>query len=170
MIRVVVTGSESTGKTDLARKLGLHFRAPVSPEFVRGYAANKRDALGFADHGPVAHGQMAGEDAAVRRASDVVILDTDLVSTVIYCEHYFGKCPAWIIEAARARAADMYLVLQPDVPWIPDGVRDRGDRREEMHGLFLDKLRDFNLTFVEIGGSWDERLARAVAVVAQLLD
>jgi NadR type nicotinamide-nucleotide adenylyltransferase len=170
MIKVVVTGSESTGKTDLARKLGAHFRAPVSPEFVRGYAANKRDALGFADHGPIAHGQMAAEDAAARRADRLVVLDTDLVSTVIYCEHYFGECPPWIVEAARARAGNMYLLLQPDVSWIPDGVRDRGDRRDEMHALFVDKLRELDLPFVEIGGSWDKRFARAVAVVAQLLD
>ena len=170
MIKVVVTGSESTGKTELARTLGAHFSAPVSPEFVRGYAANRRDVLGFADHGPIAHGQMAGEDAAIRRADRLVILDTDLVSTVIYCEHYFGKCPAWITEAARARAGTIYLLLQPDVPWIPDGVRDRGDRRDEMHGLFVDRLRRFGAPFVEIGGTWDERLARAVAVVAQLLD
>jgi NadR type nicotinamide-nucleotide adenylyltransferase len=170
MIKVVVTGSESTGKTDLARKLGAHFRSPVSPEFVRGYAANKREALAFADHGPIAHGQMAGGDAAVRRAERLVILDTDLVSTVIYCEHYFGECPQWIVDAARERAGDMYLLLQPDVPWIPDGVRDRGDRREEMHALFAARLRTLDLPFVEIGGSWDDRLARAIAVVAQLLD
>lgn len=170
MIKVVVTGSESTGKTDLAKKLGAHFRAPVSPEFVRGYAANKGEALGFADHGPIARGQMAGEDAAAGRADRLVILDTDLVSTVIYCEHYFGRCPQWIVDAARDRAGDMYLLLEPDVPWIPDGVRDRGERREEMHGLFAARLRELGLPFVEIGGSWDQRLARAIAVIAQLLD
>lgn len=170
MIKVVVTGSESTGKTELARRLGAQFSAPVSTEFVRGYASTKRDALGFADHGPIAHGQMAAEDAAVRRANNLVILDTDLVSTVIYCEHYFGKCPAWIIEAARARGGHMYLVLEPDVPWIPDGVRDRGDRREVMHELFVEKLREFGLPFVAIGGSWDERFIRAVSVIQQLLD
>lgn len=170
MIKAVVTGSESTGKTELANRLGAHFRAPVSTEFVRGYAATKRDALGFADHGPIAHGQMAAEDAAARRARELVILDTDLVSTVIYCEHYFGKCPAWIIEAARARAGHMYLVLQPDVPWIPDGVRDRGDRREEMHGLFVAKLHELELPFVEIGGTWDERFMSASAVIQRLLD
>jgi NadR type nicotinamide-nucleotide adenylyltransferase len=170
MIKVVLTGSESTGKTELARRLGVHFKAPVSVEFVRGYATSTRDALGFADHGPIAHGQMAAEDAAIRRANDLVILDTDLVSTVVYCEHYFGKCPPWIVEAARARVGQLYLLLKPDVPWIPDGIRDRGQRRDEMHQLFAGKLRELRVSFVEIGGTWEERIARALAAVTQLLD
>jgi NadR type nicotinamide-nucleotide adenylyltransferase len=170
MIKVALTGSESTGKTELARLLGAHFKAPVSREFVREYAAGKGSRLGFADHGPIAHGQIASEDDAIARATDLVILDTDLISTVVYCEHYFGQCPPWIVEAARSRAADLYLLLMHDVPWQPDAVRDRGDRREEMHGLFAGRLRELGLTFVEIGGTWDERFRRAVAAVEAVLD
>lgn len=170
MIKVVLTGSESTGKTALARHLGEHFKAPVSEEFVRTYAAQKNTQLGFADHGPIAHGQMANEDAAIALATNLVFLDTDLVSTVVYCEHYFGQCPSWIGEAARSRAADLYLLLQPDVPWLPDGVRDRGDRRDEMHELFATKMRELRLKYVDIGGTWNERLERAVSAVEALLD
>lgn len=167
MIKVVLTGSESTGKTELAHQLGEHFHAPVAEEFVRAYAAARNGQLGFADHGPIAKGQMASEDAAIARASDLVILDTDLVSTVVYCEHYFGRCPEWIVTEARARAADLYLLLAPDIPWVPDGVRDRGDRREEMHALFAEKLQALGLRYVEIRGSREDRFARAAAMVAE---
>jgi len=95
----------------------------------------------------------------------VVILDTDLVSTVVYCDHYFGRCPEWIEETARARAADLYLLMQPDIPWVADGVRDRGDRRDEMHALFRARLRDLDVRFVEVGGTRDERLDRALAAI-----
>ena len=169
MIKVALTGSESTGKTELARLLGARFHAPVSREFVREYAAGKGSSLGFADHGPIARGQIANEDDAIARATDLVILDTDLISTVVYCEHYFGQCPPWIVEAARSRAADLYLLLRHDVPWQPDAVRDRGDRRDEMHGLFAGKLRELGLPFVEIGGSWDERFRCAAAAVEGVL-
>ena len=40
----------------------------------------------------------------------------------------------------------------------------------EMHELCATKLRELGLRFVEIGGSWDERLERAVAAVDALLD
>ena len=94
MIKVVLTGSESTGKTELAHRLGDHFGAPVAEEYVRDYAAERGGTLGFEDHGPIARGQIAAEDGAVAAAKDLVVLDTDLVSTVVYCEHYFGHCPA----------------------------------------------------------------------------
>ena len=165
MIKVVLTGSESTGKTELARALGAHFQAPVAEEYVRKFADAHDGVIEFSDHGPIARGQIASEDAAIARAASLVILDTDLVSTVVYCEHYFGRCPPWIAEEARARAADLYLLMQPDVPWIADGVRDRGERRDEMHMLFRDKLAALRLPFVEIGGSRDERFQRAVEAI-----
>lgn len=162
MIKVVVTGSESTGKTELAHRLGEHFSAPVAEEFVRDYAAQRAGRLGFADHGPIANGQMASEDAAIARAKDLVVLDTDLVSTVVYCDHYFGRCPQWIEDEARNRAAQLYLLVKPDIPWVADGVRDRGERRDEMHALFQSKLESLGLRYVEIGGERNERLDRAI--------
>lgn len=168
MIKVVLTGSESSGKTELARRLGEHFHAPVSVEFVREFAAARDGKLTFGDHGPIARGQMAAEEAAIARAKDLVFLDTDLVSTVVYCEHYFGQSPEWIEHEARIRAGQLYLLLKADIPWVPDEVRDRGERREEMHVLFRQKLHDLGLGFVEIGGQRDERFADAVRAISDV--
>lgn len=173
MIKIVLTGSESTGKTEVARALGEHFHAPVSREFVREFAKRKGKAGGapieFADHGPIARGQIAAEDAAISTAHDLVILDTDLVSTVVYCEHYFGRVPDWIADEARSRAGDLYLLMRPDIPWVADGVRDRSDRRAEMHAVFRRKLEQLGLRFVEIGGDGDARVKSALNAVAAIL-
>ena len=169
VLRVVLTGSESTGKTTLARRLAEHYRTAVSREFVREYAIERNNQLGFEDHGPIARGQMAAEDEAVAAARRVAFLDTDLVSTVVYCEHYYGRCPLWILETAAERAGDLYLLMNVDVPWVPDPARDRGDRREEMHALFRNRLEAMHLPYVEIGGDWDQRLAAAVKAVDALL-
>lgn len=164
VIKIVLTGSESSGKSELAARLGKQFDAPVSVEFVRQYTS-AHPQLDFNDHGPIAKGQIASEDEAISRARGLVILDTDLVSTVVYCDHYFGRCPPWIEEEARKRAGDLYLLLKPDIPWVPDGVRDRGDRRDEMHALFRARLAAFGLPFVEIGGEREERLASAIQAI-----
>lgn len=168
MKKVVLTGSESTGKSELAARLGAHFHAPVSPEFVRDFAAQRGRTLTFGDHGLIAKGQIAAEDEAIARAQDLVILDTDLVSTVVYCDHYFGKVPSWIDQKARDRLADIYLLCAADIPWQPDGVRDRGDRREEMHGLFRARLLQYNALVVDIRGDRDTRFQTAVNAIQRL--
>jgi NadR type nicotinamide-nucleotide adenylyltransferase len=169
VIRVVLTGSESTGKTTLAGRLAAHYGVRHVPEFVREYAAAKQSPLEFADHGPIARGQMAMEDEAIAREKTLVIQDTDLLSTVVYCDHYFGSCPRWIIDAARARRPDLYLLCEIDVPWIEDGIRDRGHMREDMQVLFRAAVRASGAPYVVIEGHAEERFAAAVDTIDALL-
>jgi len=99
MIRIVLTGSECTGKTTLAEALALHYRTGLVPEFVRGYAEQRGGIIELSDHAPIARGQIALEDSYIARGGRLLIQDTDLLSTVVYCRHYFGMCEAWIEEA-----------------------------------------------------------------------
>lgn len=172
LARIVLTGSESVGKSTLASELAAHFGALLVPEFVRDYAAAKNAPLGFGDHGPIAFGQMALEDDVIAQTSargDTLLLqDTDLVSTVVYCHHYFGRCPAFIEEAAVARLATRYLLLDIDVPWVADGVRDRGDRREEVQSLFRQTLHRFQASVTTIRGDWTARRVLAIAEIDAL--
>jgi NadR type nicotinamide-nucleotide adenylyltransferase len=171
--RVVLTGSESVGKTTLATELAARYGVPLVPEFVRDYATAKGAPLDFTDHGPIAWGQVALEDTAIAAARaaghGLIVHDTDLVSTVAYCHHYFGRCPAFLEELALARRADLYLLLDIDVPWVADGVRDRGDRRAEVHRLFGDTLSRLGARVTLIQGPWDERLTTARHHIDSLL-
>jgi NadR type nicotinamide-nucleotide adenylyltransferase len=167
---VVVTGSECTGKTTLARELAREFRAPCSAEFAREYVDGKGTQLDATDVEPIARGQILAEDAAAAAATDLCLKDTDLVSTVVYAGHYYGACPAWIAEAARARLGDLYLLLHPDVPWLADGLqRDRPAEREHLHALFRSSLAALGAVVVDITGTWDGRRDRARAAVRAAL-
>src|SRR5918993_322386 len=66
--RIVVTGSESTGKSTLARELATHFGAIWVAEQSRLYAARARRALTAEDVAPIASEQIAAEDAALAEA------------------------------------------------------------------------------------------------------
>ena len=90
--RIVVTGSESTGKTTLASELSSHFGALWVPEQARVYAERVGRPLTEEDVAPIASEQIAAEDAALidagRRKIGWMFLDTDLLSTVVYARHY----------------------------------------------------------------------------------
>jgi HTH-type transcriptional regulator, transcriptional repressor of NAD biosynthesis genes len=170
MKRVVVTGSESTGKTTLAADLARHFGTVWVPEFARGYldhkAATTGQPLDATDIEPIARGQIEAEDHAVGDAKGILVLDTDLVSTTVYARHYYGRCPEWIERAAHDRRADLYLLCDIDVPWVADPQRDRPHLREHLHELFVSALESLGARSVLISGSWDDRHAMAVAAVA----
>jgi NadR type nicotinamide-nucleotide adenylyltransferase len=168
VVRVVLTGSECTGKSTLAAALADHYRVAFVPEFVREFAEQLGRPIDFSDHGPIAHGQMALEDEYRARTQGLIIQDTDLLSTVVYCRHYFGSCPAWIEQTARERRPDLYLLCERDIPWIADGVRDRGHARVEMQSLFERAVAESGVRSVRIEGDRGTRLATAIDAIDRL--
>ena len=170
--RIVVTGSECTGKTTLAAELAASYQALLIPEMARVYA-EERLAEGFTltadDVAPIARRAIAAEDALLIGSPPRVFLDTDLLSTVVYARHYYGACPAWIETAARERMAAMYLLCAPDVPWIADSVRDQADHREEVHALFQRVLMEFGARMADVAGMGEARTATAIAAVATIV-
>ena len=173
MKRVVLIGSESTGKTTLAERLARHYGVSWVPELVRDYAAAKGSPLEASDVEAIARGQLAREDEFRARAAagneHLLIGDTDLLSTAVYAAHYYGRAPDWITEVAHGRRPDLYLLLDIDLPWIPDPQRDRGHRRPEMHALFRAAVEASGAPFVVISGDSSARFTSACAAIDFLL-
>jgi NadR type nicotinamide-nucleotide adenylyltransferase len=168
--RVVITGSESTGKTMLARDLATHFGVLWVEEQARLYAQTANRELTSEDVSPIASAQIAAEDAAhaeaIRRDDRWLFLDTDLISTVVYARHYYGVCPAWVEAEARARLSDLYLLADADLQWSADAVRDRPHSREELQGAFRTTLAEFAARTCFVRGVGPSRLAAALNCIA----
>lgn len=159
--RICLIGPECTAKTTLGQRLALELGAAYVAEYARAYAEERGNALAAHDVESIARGQLANEDAA--RNFDRVVLDTDLISTVVYARHYFGACPAWIEEEAHRRRADLYLLMDTDLAWAPDAARDTGgDAREDLFDAFRIALDEFETTWVIVSGEGEERWNRVV--------
>lgn len=172
--RIVVTGTESTGKTTLAAAIAAALGTHWVPEYSRTYAEQVRRELTSADVEPIAHGQMAAEDAATarwcaefrqRRDGPPLVLDTDLVSTTVYARHYYGACPEWVMAAAQRRLGDLYLLCEADLPWLADGVRDQPHARQQLHEAFAHCLAEMGARVELVSGVAEERLRRALAAI-----
>ncbi|MCG6925967.1 MAG: ATP-binding protein [Acidobacteria bacterium] len=173
-LRVVLIGPESTGKTRLAGDLAERYGVPWAAEYAREYVEARREPLGFGDVEPIGRGQKAGEDAVLAQARrlglPLAFLDTDLVSTMVYSRHYYGKCPEWIERDARERRGDLYLLHDVDVDWVADGhQRAAPERREELQALFEATLVGLGAPISPVRGSWSERRRRAIESVDRLL-
>lgn len=165
LTRIVVIGSESTGKTELAEQLAAHYGVPWVPEFAREYAERKGGKLTIADVTPIGRGQIEREDAAMRDYSGMIVLDTDIVSTMVYSEQYYSAIPPWIPAAAKERLADLYLVCDIDLPWVADTVRDAQHHRRQMHDAFIQHLSRLGAMYHIVTGTGAERLARTTVYI-----
>lgn len=166
--RIVLTGSESTGKTTLARQLAEQLGAAWVPEYARSYALRKGSELLESDVEPIARGQLAAESRALMTGAPLVVFDTDLLSTAVYAEHYFSWCPEWVRRATLHRSG-LYLLLDVDVPFVSDPTRGPASRRGELHARFVRALAEAGVAHMLIGGSWEDRLRVATWYAARLL-
>jgi nicotinamide riboside kinase len=151
--RICLTGPESTGKSELAKRLARELGVPYVPEYARDYAEAHGNDLSAADVEPIARGYL-------ERLPDLpsLVLDTDLISTVVYARYYYGACPSWIEAEARHRRADVYFLLDTDLEWLPDPARDNTpEAREDLFDAFRAALDEFDTRWQIVSGPFEER-------------
>jgi len=171
--RVAIVGPESTGKTTLARQLAAHYQTVWVPEFARQYL-DAKDAerplanLTLADMAEIARGQVASEEGRARQANQLLICDTELLTTRLWSEHFFGTCEDWLCRAASQQRFDLYLLANVDLTWVADPHRTAPDLRESFLNRLRRELQLSERRFVMISGSFDERLRRAIAAIDSL--
>jgi nicotinamide riboside kinase len=168
-VRIVLTGSECTGKSTLAKALAEHYGVGFAREYLREYFEKAGGRLCIDDTVPIAEGQLQRETLLEQRGSNPLICDTDALSSVIYANHYFGSCPQRIEAIFASRPRTHYLLCHIDVPWRADGQRDRPEQREHMHGLFASELDRRGFAHTLVRGSLAQRLATAMGIVDRLL-
>lgn len=174
-LRVVLYGPESTGKTTLAKALADHYQTSWVPEFARSYLQEKWDkqqaVCTLADLPIIAHGQVAAENTAIAQANRIIFCDTNILVTKVWSEtHFDGYCAPELNTILAQTHYDLYLLTSIDVPWEKDDLRDRPNDREQMFIYFKQQLEAYNLPFLVLEGSLEERVEKAVTVIDQLLD
>ena len=174
IVKVVLFGPESTGKTTLASQLAYYYQTVWAPEFARDYLQekwnNKRQICEHEDLLPIAIGQMKLENKLAKRADKVLICDTDLLETKVYSEEYYdGIVDPDLEAAAEKNQYDIYLLTYIDIPWKLDNIRDRPGQRENMFNAFENALKKSNRPYVTLKGDEETRLKRAIEVIDEVI-
>ena len=174
LVKVVLFGPESSGKTTLSRHLARHYNTVWVPEFARDYLQKKwnteRKTCELSDMMPIAYGQMALENDLATKADRVLICDTDLLETKVYSEEFYeGYVDESLQKASLKNEYDLYLLTYIDTPWEADDLRDRPEQRLEMFKAFEKALIENKKNYILLKGDKKTRLKTATFAIDELL-
>lgn len=171
MLKIILTGPESTGKTTLAKQLAATFETDWLTEFARKYIEQLDRPYIFDDLKNIAVGQIDSEAVfsakAEKAGHELVFFDTDLITIKIWSEDKFGKTDEWILNEIKNRAYDFYLLCKPDLEWVYDSQREDADRLDEIFEIYRKELIALKKPFAIIEGQGNKRFEKAIRAVLE---
>lgn len=167
-IKVVILGTECTGKTTLTEKLAGYFNCSFVLEAGRDIIANS-NFFTFDDLFLVATEHAKGIGKSILAESPLVIIDTDIHTTKSYSRFTFEKELEISADIYISNQANLYLYLNNDVKYLQDGTRLSEEKRNLLDLSHRQILIDHNIEFVEIKGDWDERFEKAIEQINKLI-
>jgi NadR type nicotinamide-nucleotide adenylyltransferase len=185
VLKIVIIGPESTGKSTLCEELAQHFDSPWCPEFAREYLLTYGTDYQYEDLLTIAKGQLAMEDEYTIVAEQqwkteqnpstpkpLLFIDTDMYVMKVWSEFVFGKCHQWIIDQIVERKYHLYLLCHTDIPWEKDELREYPDleTREKLFHMYKDILINQSVPWANISGADEERLMKAIKAVDAVIN
>ena len=164
---VCLHGAESTGKSTLAAALAAETGALTVGEYGRSHCEVHKGPLTLDDLLLIGRAQTAMIAAAAPYAGPLLIADTDALMTAAWCEMLLGQRPPELMAAPKA---ELYLLFEPDLPWVDDGTRffnDPADRHR--FAMIVEQvLKDAGVPFARVSGQGEARLAAARAAIGAM--
>ena len=168
MIKISITGPESTGKSWLAEQLAKHYATAWVPEFARTYLEEIGRPYTFGDILFIAQQQHKSEVGAGKH-SDLIFCDTDFCVTRIWCQVKYGKCHPWIDSELDKNEYGLYLLCDTDLPWQYDPLREHPEMRQELFAMYHNLLKEKHFNFRIVRGMDENRLQNAIRFVDEFL-
>ena len=167
---ICLIGAECTGKTTLARSLAHEYSGRWVPERLRlfcdamGRTPLQHEQIGILEQ--QARDEMEALEEAVRHQQDYVFCDTAPLLTAVYSEFVFDDTSLYPRARALHARYSMTLILEPDLPWIADGLqRDGAHVQRPIHTKIMQQLHGLGGLLYPVAGSGESRAISARAAI-----
>lgn len=166
--KVAIVGTESCGKTTLAKKLAKFYNTNYVHEVGRDYCEKYSNQLTkeMFNHIAMDHFMLQKKKAA--ESNKILFIDSEALTTQYYLDMYFsGEKSDLIEEIIKLQDYDLVLYLEPDVKWVEDGLRFAGGEKKRLeNNKKLKKMfEERGIKFVSIEGDYSARFNKAKEIV-----
>lgn len=165
--KIAIIGPEASGKSTLSQKLANYFQEPWVREYAREFLMEKNGNYEKKDLLQIAKGQKLAEREALKTAKQFLFCDTTLLVIQVWSEFKYGDCDPLIINKYKAEDYNLHLLLQPDLKYENDPLRENPsiEEREKLFEIYRLKLKNSKANFAIIRGHGDERLKNSLKVL-----
>jgi HTH-type transcriptional repressor of NAD biosynthesis genes len=171
--KVVIVGTESCGKSTLAKKLAKLYNTNFVEEVGRRYCEKYSNRLTKEMFNLIAMEHFLEQEEKTTHSSKLIIIDTEAIITQFYLNKYFeGEKSDLIEEIIKIQNYDLVIFLEPDIAWINDGLRSEGEKgiREKNNEQMKQMFKERGISFVTITGNYDERFNKARVLIDKLFE
>ena len=167
IIRIAVTGPESTGKTTLTQELAKRFKTVWVPEYVREYFDKNGSNYNYDDLEKIARRQLTLENTMVKQANRFLFADTEMLVMKVWSQYKYGKCSPWILDAIETHRYDLFLLCDIDLPWQYDPLRENPsiEERKAIFDRYKTELEHYGFPYAVISGQGKKRTENAVKII-----
>ncbi len=162
MIRVAVTGPESSGKTTLAQAIAKKMNGEYIPEVAREFLTNLGRNYIKSDLNEIARRQLS---QLLDSRSSLRISDSDFVVLDIWSKEKYGSTSSYIEDLVINKYFDLHILCTPNIPWEDDPLRENPNDRDRLFDLYKERLTELNKPFVIVEGAYDERLKKSCEAI-----
>lgn len=170
MLKIAIVGPESTGKSELSIALAAHFEGIFVPEFARKYVEQLGRAYEYEDICTIALQQIDEQNVfSNKHLSRPVFFDTEMIITKVWFEYCYNRVPEFVTKRITEKYFDLYLLCYPDLPWVPDPVREHGgNERLFFYDWYKREIELLNIPYTVIDGFGDVRTQNAIKAVNKI--
>ncbi|WP_421752191.1 AAA family ATPase [Croceimicrobium sp.] len=167
---IVVSGPESSGKSQLCRELSEKLNIPWVAEYARMYLEKNgpeysKDSLQEIYQSHLAHQAQALQ----KQTNGNILLDTDSFNYLIWNRRVFDFDPPLLMQQILKEQEHRYLLCYPDLEWEADPLRENPIDRLDIFHENLALIQAYNRPYAIVKGQKKERLSNALDALQKLL-
>ncbi len=164
-LRIAIIGPESSGKSELCKKLAAHYQTVWVKEYAREYLENLNRKYSLKDVIEMYKVQFQKESEVVTHAGKYFFIDTEFIVAKVWCEHVFDSSPAYIEKMIIEHPYNYYLLTENDLPWEFDALRENPGKGEFFFNWYKRILDSLHYNYGVVNGVGEDRMRNAIKLI-----
>ena len=169
LIKVVLLGAPSTGKSTLAEKLAEHFKTTHMPEYGREYweLNNIQRRLTPEQLLEIAVTHRERELVLAHEANQYFFIDTNALTTKVFSQYYHGDSLPGLSELSNETKEryDLVILCGDDIPYDDTADRSGETNRSDFQQATIQELNELGAKYHEVTGSIQDRISQVSRIL-----